>query len=296
MLTPALTGPEVTTRAVPVGPPAFELKGVMSSLTVLRLRTTDLGLIEQQLRAKVEPLPQFFLEAPVVIDPSGLKGGGDGLAWAGLSTVLRMLRLVPVGVTNVSDEHRAAIAVARLPIMQLGGGRSRERNLDDPAAGRASARHPLGGDEHARVPTSAGNSTAGPAAGRAPTAETPAPAVQASAATASAHRPPLVVRQPVRSGQVIYARRGDLVVLAPVNPGAEVIADGNVHIYATLRGRAIAGAQGFAEARIFCQRMEAEILSIAGAYLLADDIPNERRGQPVQVYLDEAGECRMASL
>jgi septum site-determining protein MinC len=95
---------------------------------------------------------------------------------------------------------------------------------------------------------------------------------------------------------VVYARRGDLVVLAPVNPGAEVIADGHVHIYAPLRGRAIAGAQGFTEARIFCQRMEAEILSIAGAYLLADAIPEERRGRPVQVFLDESGECRMAPL
>ena len=122
-MTPALTGSEGKTRAVAIARPAFELKGVMSSLTVLRLRTTDLGLIEQQLRAKVEPLPQFFRDAPVVIDPSALNGGGDGLAWAGLSTVLRMLHLVPVGVTNVSDEHRPAIAVARLPIMQLGTGR-----------------------------------------------------------------------------------------------------------------------------------------------------------------------------
>lgn len=267
----------------------------MSSLTVLRLRTTDLGLIEQQLRAKVEALPQFFLDAPVVIDPSALKGGGDGLAWAGLSTVLRMLHLVPVGVTNVSDEHRAAISVARLPIMPLGAGRVRDLEPGTRAGANASA----GAEGLAETSMAAADFSDEPSPAEAAQPQTSAPSRVphlSPAGKAAAHRPPLVVRQPVRSGQVIYARRGDLVVLAPVNPGAEVIADGHVHIYATLRGRAIAGAQGFAEARIFCQRMEAEILSIAGAYLLADDIPAERRGQAVQVFLDESGECRVAAL
>jgi septum site-determining protein MinC len=104
-----------------------------------------------------------------------------------------------------------------------------------------------------------------------------------------------VIRQPVRSGQIIYAERNDVVVLAPVNPGAEVIADGNVHIYAPLRGRVVAGAQGFTEARIFCQRLEAELVAIAGAYMLADDIPAEYRGKPAQVYLED-GHCRVAAL
>ena len=83
----------------------------------------------------------------------------------------------------------------------------------------------------------------------------------------------MVIRQPVRSGQVIYAQNADLVVLAPVNPGAQVIADGHVHIYAPLRGRAVAGAQGLLGARIFCQRLEAELVAISGAYVMADDIP-----------------------
>ncbi|MBC8134210.1 MAG: septum site-determining protein MinC, partial [Deltaproteobacteria bacterium] len=245
MLTPATAGSEAAMRATAAARPAFELKGVMSSLTVLRLRTKDLGLIEQQLRAKVTPLPQFFMDAPVVIDPSALDGGGDGVAWAGLAAVLRMLHLVPVGVTNVSEEHRAAISVARLPIMPLGAGRMRD--LD--AHARENARPLPDAENRATTPV---NETMGHA-GAEGTAKTPAPTSHASApkAAAGAHRPPLVVRQPVRSGQVVYARRGDLVVLAPVNPGAEVVADGHVHIYAPLRGRAIAGAQGFTEARIF---------------------------------------------
>jgi septum site-determining protein MinC len=99
----------------------------------------------------------------------------------------------------------------------------------------------------------------------------------------------------VRGGQVIYAQNNDLVVLAPVNPGAQVIADGHVHIYAPLRGRAVAGAQGLLGARIFCQKLEAELVAISGAYVMADEIPAERRGKPAQIYL-EAGECRIASL
>ena len=106
---------------------------------------------------------------------------------------------------------------------------------------------------------------------------------------------PMIVRNPVRAGQVIYARNSDLLVLAPVNPGAEVIADGNVHIYSTLRGRAVAGAQGDVHARIFCQRLQAELVAVAGAYVMAEDIPHQARGRAVQVHMD-GGECRISAL
>src|SRR5689334_19122336 len=87
------------------------------------------------------------------------------------------------------------------------------------------------------------------------------------------YRPALVVRQPVRGGQIVHAEKSDLVVLAPVNPGGQVVADGHLHIYAPLRGRAVAGAGGSPEARIFCQRLEAEVVAINGVYLAADDMP-----------------------
>jgi septum site-determining protein MinC len=105
----------------------------------------------------------------------------------------------------------------------------------------------------------------------------------------------MVITQPVRSGQVVYAQNTDLVVLAPVNPGAQVIADGHIHIYAPLRGRAVAGVQGLLGARIFCQRLEAELVAISGAYITADDIPEARRGRPAQIHL-EGGECRISPL
>src|SRR5450432_1834610 len=216
---------------------AFDLKGTMAPLTVLRLRATDVALVERQLRVKIEQLPQLFIDAPVLLDLGALGDAAGTLPFAELVQVLRLCKLVPVAVSNVPDELRAAAIAAGLGILQ------------PQAASRPGER-----------------------------AEGPSPAVEAPPAAPSApatavHSGPVVVTQPVRSGQVVYAQNNDLVVLAPVNPGAQVIADGHVHIYAPLRGRAVAGAQGLLGARIFCQKLEAELVAISGAYLTADDIP-----------------------
>jgi septum site-determining protein MinC len=111
----------------------------------------------------------------------------------------------------------------------------------------------------------------------------------AQVSDATANEPPLpglTVTTPVRSGQVIHAVGGDLVVLAPVSVGAEIIADGNIHFYAPLRGKALAGAQGNSDVSIFCLGLEAEFLSIAGRYLMADQIPKNQRGKPARAHLD----------
>jgi septum site-determining protein MinC len=94
-----------------------------------------------------------------------------------------------------------------------------------------------------------------------------------------------LVTGPVRSGTQIYARGTDLVVTASVSPGAELVADGNIHVYGPLRGRALAGASGDTGARIFCSRLEAELVSIAGRYLVSEQLPAEQRGFPVQIAL-----------
>ena len=94
-----------------------------------------------------------------------------------------------------------------------------------------------------------------------------------------------LVTQPVRSGTQIYARGADLVVTASVSPGAEIIADGNIHVYGALRGRALAGAGGDVDARIFCSRLDAELVSIAGRYLVSQQLPPEQQGFPVQIAL-----------
>ena len=123
----------------------------------------------------------------------------------------------------------------------------------------------------------------------------PAPASLVSAPIAATTK---VIDTPVRSGQRIYARGGDLVLMATVNPGAEVIADGSIHVYAPLRGRALAGAAGSAEARIIATSMEAELVSIAGVYRTFEDgWPKDLQGKPVQVMLkDERLELRLMAL
>ncbi|MEN9533474.1 MAG: septum site-determining protein MinC [Aeromonas popoffii] len=113
----------------------------------------------------------------------------------------------------------------------------------------------------------------------------PAPVVEVNATPA-----PLVPSKvhvgPVRSGQQLYAAGTSLVILGSVSPGAEVIADDSIHIYGTLRGRAIAGAKGNTQARIYCQQLQAELLSIAGTFQLSDALPAGLIQQPVHVRLD----------
>jgi septum site-determining protein MinC len=121
--------------------------------------------------------------------------------------------------------------------------------------------------------TQAGRRAARPAAAAA------APSVQPARAAAR------LITTPVRSGTQIYARGTDLVVTASVSPGAELVADGNIHVYGPLRGRALAGASGDTGARIFCSRLEAELVSIAGNYLVSEQLPPEQRGFPVQIAL-----------
>ncbi|RZU45296.1 septum site-determining protein MinC [Fluviicoccus keumensis] len=108
--------------------------------------------------------------------------------------------------------------------------------------------------------------------------------------------PARIITDPVRSGQQIYAERSDLIVMAPVSPGAELIADGCIHVYNTLRGRAIAGAAGNPGARIFCKKMEAELLAIAGVYMVSEQIPTQLHGKGVQCWLSEDSHLEIESL
>src|SRR4051812_13446821 len=142
---------------------AFELKGVVSPLTVLRVRSRDLNLIERQLRNKLTQMPNFFEDAPVVLDLSALDGGLKDLPLAALCHVLRSMGVVPVGASGVSDEDRAIVRGAGLGVIKAGPGRDREEPPEEePRTGAPPA----------------------------PVARRPDP-----------HRPPMVVRQQVRGGQ-----------------------------------------------------------------------------------------------
>lgn len=254
--------------------PAFEIKGTIAPVTVLCVRTTDVDRIERELRARVDPAPQLFLNAPVVIDLADVEAGA-ALPLAEMVARVRRCRLVPVGVAHLPTADVALAAEVGLAIVQLGFGRSRgaRANAGGPVAPVAAVPAPE------PTPVPAPPRRAEPAAPPAVTAANAAPAAT------------LTITQPVRGGQVSYAQHGDLVVVAPVNPGAQVIADGHVHVYGRLRGRALAGARGQREARVFCQSLEAELVAIAGEFLTADDIPNELRGKPAQIYIERNGVC-----
>ena len=127
-----------------------------------------------------------------------------------------------------------------------------------------------------------------------PTPDPPEPV--AVPAVAAGPRPSLVIREPVRSGQVIYAEGRDLIVVAPVHAGAQLLADGNIHVYGPLKGRAVAGAHGLRDAEVFCLALEAELVGVDTGYLLSDDIPPAFRGSPARVFLTGEGTCTVAAL
>lgn len=105
----------------------------------------------------------------------------------------------------------------------------------------------------------------------------------------------MVIDQPVRSGQQIYAQGCDLIILTSVSPGAELLADGHIHVYGALRGRALAGVTGDQQARIFCQTLEAELVSIAGNYWVNEDLKEHALKHSAHIYLDE-GHLKISSL
>jgi septum site-determining protein MinC len=243
--------------------PAFDIKGTITPVTVLRLYTIDVDRIERELRARIAPAPQMFANAPIVIDVVDLPDDVE-LPLASLVERLRACKLMPVGMANGAGAELARAVEAGLAIVQIGIGRG--RGVERPSVSARPA------------------PVAAPAP--APPPARPERRPEPKAAEAEPHVASVTVKQPVRGGQVIYAQRSDLVVLAPVNAGAQVIADGHVHVYGPLRGRALAGAQGMADARVFCQSLEAELLSVAGQYCLADEIPVDRRGKPTQVFVE----------
>ncbi len=125
---------------------------------------------------------------------------------------------------------------------------------------------------------------------------TPPPRAVAPARAAAAPTRTLVIREPVRSGQVVYADGRDLIALAPVHPGAQLLADGNIHVYGPLKGRAVAGAQGDRDAQVFCLALEAELVGVDTGYVLADDVPSPLWGAPARVFLTADGTCSVVAL
>ncbi len=129
------------------------------------------------------------------------------------------------------------------------------------------------------------------------TAADPAPAPGPARPVSQSPEPAsLMIEDPVRSGQSVIFTEGDVTVLGSVGSGAEIVAGGSIHVYGTLRGRALAGATGNARARIFCHRIEAELLAINSYYRTADDIEDSLRRRPAQAWLDEGNTLQISAM
>ncbi|MDY0309869.1 MAG: septum site-determining protein MinC [Castellaniella sp.] len=220
-----------------------------ASLHVLRavLHTSDTAALIQALDRRMQEAGAFYEDEPVVLDAQGLDQAPD---WEKLADALRRHRLHPIGV-RASESLLASAHQAGLAPLDLSASRSTESR-----EGRA-----------------------------APAASTPEPAAPADDGNAATET--LVVRHPLRSGQRIYARGGDLIVMGMVSQGAEVIADGHIHVYGPLRGKAMAGARGNPHAMILTTQLDPELLAIAGVYRVVETrLPDTLHNRPAQVGLD----------
>ncbi|MCP3706487.1 septum site-determining protein MinC [Paraburkholderia sp. CNPSo 3274] len=276
--------------------PYFELKSGSVDTLLFVVKTTELDAMRAELTRRFETTPEFFANDTVAIDVRRL-ADGEQVALGDIARLLESVRMRPVGVVAQPEQHGWA-AAAGLPFLEArdrrgaGAKPAAEEGASDGEASNASAiasaAAPAAPQATAAQPELFTADT-DPAAAEASAAATvnAAAALDAGASGARGAEPTLVIDRPLRSGQRIYAK-GDVVVLGLVSNGAEVIAEGNIHIYAPLRGRALAGVHGNHEARIFCTSLEAELISIAGIYRttevpLADDV----RGKPAQIRLEE---------
>ncbi|MBL8261221.1 MAG: septum site-determining protein MinC [Xanthomonadaceae bacterium] len=245
---------------------AGDLKIGQVGIANLRIRTLDVERLGTEMRERVARAPKLFERAAVIIDFGGLPGTPDVQTARALLDALRSAGVIPVALAwGSADNERLAIELG-LPLL-------------------AKFRAQYESHEAAPAPP--------PAAAPAPAA--PARSEPARAVLAAPGEPGMMVSAPIRSGQQIYAEQRDLTVLSTVGAGAEVIADGSIHIYGALRGRALAGARDNEKARIFCREFHAELVAIAGHYKVMEDIPTDLRGKAVQVWL-ENGQIHIAAL
>jgi len=267
--------------------PAFKFKISNLSLFVLYVNTTDMAQLKNQLDMRFNKMQDFFSNTPVALDLSAIANSNISPDFAGLKSFMLDYGMHATGVVGGSAEQREAavqsglglfpdmidkppLKASPIPTMATGIDPDVEDHIQpelpefglaiETVADATSNRNILDSDTQPQKPISQVLPT---------------------------FRPTMIISKPVRTGQRIYAEGANLVVLGVVNAGAELIADGDIHIYAPLRGRAIAGAQGNESARIFILNLEAELISIAGCFKVFENgIPKELRGKHVQVYLD----------
>ncbi|MDR1074935.1 MAG: septum site-determining protein MinC [Xanthomonadaceae bacterium] len=249
--------------AIPDYEQAGELKIGQVGIANLRVRTLDVPQLVREMRERVDRAPKLFGRAALIVDFGGLSQLPDADAAHSLIDGLREAGVLPVALAYGTRETEKLAEQLDLPL--LAKFRAQYERVDD------------GGAARPREPAPAAREASAPAKRKTVPETPPAPAM----------KPGQIRKTSVRSGQQLYAQNCDLTVLAMVGAGAEVLADGSIHIYGSLRGRALAGVQGDTEARIFCQDFQAELVAIAGQYKVLDDIPDNLRGRPVQVWLEQ---------
>jgi septum site-determining protein MinC len=229
--------------------PCYEIKSAELSLVALLLKTKDIGEVTRALARQMAESPGFFDHDPLVIDVSGLNLVDDEIIdLKRLITVLQHHQLVPLAIKGAS---------AALLDLAKGEG------LVDASDARIRRSIPLPESKISQEPLAA------------PLPSPPSLSVA------------MRIDKPLRSGQQVYAKGRDLIVMGMVNAGAEVIADGHIHVYGSLRGKAIAGARGNTEALIFAQAMEPELISIAGVYRTSENLlSKDLLGKPALVSLN----------
>jgi len=224
----------------------------------VRVTGNNPAALQAALAERVHKAPQLFARAAVVLDLGHLQEDIDRDACAALLDAVRAAGMLPVALAYGTRHIEALAQALGLPLI------AKFRAAYEPAlADTAAAPAP----EPAPMPRRAD-------------------AVPAAVSPAAASAPTLHHAQAVRSGQQVYAEARDLVVTANVAAGAEVISDGSIHIYGSLRGRALAGAGGNEQARIYCQSFHADLVSIAGRYRNFEEIPGDLEGRAVQCWLE----------
>jgi len=263
---------------------AIEIEGWVTALNVVRVLAPDVAAVRAALERKIGEAPGVFRGAGLVIDLTAIDDGSSAplprFALVELVEWLKQEGLLPVAGCAHGEQRKREAAEAGLVL------------IDPPvrASSRGAARKARATSNAQDVAAALGKSD--PAATAA--ARDPEPAIDKGVARALPNSA-LTLMQPLRAGQIMYAQGRDAIALAAVNSGAELIADGNIHVYGPLRGRALAGAGGNEQARIFCSKLEADLVSIAGVYLSADQLPPDKLGKAVQIFLED-GDLVIAEL
>ena len=254
--------------------PCLKLKASLLPMTVLELHHYETEQMDHELRDKTRQAPDFFENLPVVIDLEKL----DPDAVIPFKDLVAQCLSFSIKVVAVRGGHPAqqlAAKEAGLGVLAKQKDRPSE-NVEQ----EVPAEPPTNGHQ-----ASLFNDPALAVETKIETVEVVKTVVQTERQQSK------IVHQPIRSGQQVYAADGDLIIMASVSAGAEILADGNIHVYGTLRGRALAGVKGDSKARIFCYSLEAELVSIAGQYKISEDMDKSQLKKPTQIFLENDALC-----